>query len=415
MTQIDRRTLLAAPLFMAAGVNAKPAFSAAQAPDFWEVVAQDYDVTQDVLNLENGNWGIMAKPVLRAYQGHVARVNQVNSYYVRRTFWGDVQSILARLAVLLGVKPDEIALTRNATEAMQALILGYRKLGQGDTALYADLDYGSMQQAMEALARQRGATCIKLSVPENPTHQGLIEFYIHAMEANPRVKLLLLTHISHRTGLKMPVTQIIAAAKARGVDVIVDAAHSWGQVEMTVPGLGADFVGLNLHKWMGAPLGVGLMVVRKERLDDIAPHPLAAPNEHRRVSGRVHTGTMNFAAILTIADALDYHLAIGAKRKAQRLAALRMRWVSQVADHPKVSLLTPLTDARLSAGITALRIADVPADALARRLLGEHGIFTVKRTGIAAGDAVRITPALYNSMADMDRCAAALLAIAERP
>lgn len=413
MTQMDRRTFLAAPLFTAVGAYVQPALSAARTPDFWESVAQDYDVTQDVLNLENGNWGVMAKPVLRAYEGHVARVNQVNSYYVRRTFWGDVQRILARLAALLGIKPDEIALTRNATEAMQALILGYRKLGQGDTVLYADLDYGSMQQAMEALARRRRATCIKLSVPQNPTHQGLIDFYIRAMEANPRVKLLLLTHISHRTGLQMPVTQITAAAKARGVGVIVDAAHSWGQVEMTVPSLGADFVGLNLHKWMGAPLGVGLMVIRKERLDDIAPHPLAAPNEYGTVSGRIHTGTMNYAAILAIADALEYHLAIGAKRKAQRLAALRMRWVSQVAGHSKMTLLTPLKDARLSAGITALRVADVPADALARRLLEEHGIFTVKRTGIAAGDAVRITPALYNSMADMDRCAAALLAIAD--
>lgn len=412
MMQIARRQLLAAPLVMAAGLSARASWSAAKAPDYWDVIAQDYDVTGDVLNLENGNWGIMAKPVLRAYQGHVARINQLNSYYVRRAFWGDVRGILARIARLLGVRPGEIALTRNATEAMQALILGYRKLGQGDTALYADLDYGSMQHAMEALARQRGATCIKLAVPENPTHQGLIAFYTRAMEESPRTKLLLLTHISHRTGLQMPVGPIIAAAKARGVDVILDAAHSWGQVEMTVPGLGADFVGLNLHKWMGAPLGVGVMVIRKEKLEDIAPHPLAAPHEADHISGRIHTGTMNFAAILTIADALDYHLAIGAKRKADRLAALRTRWASQVAQHPKISLLTPLEDRRLSAGITALRVAGVPADALARRLLDEHAIFTVKRTGIAAGDGVRITPALYNSMADMDRCAAALLAIA---
>lgn len=409
MSTITRRSFIAGTV-----LAAQSGFSLAggRSPASWQEIALEYDVTRDILNLENGNWGVMARPVLKAYQAHVARINNENSFYARGAFWQDMQSILETAARFLGVDADELALTRNATEALQALILGYRKLGAGDTALYCDLDYGSMQMAMETLARRGGGQCIKLAVPEPISHDGLIEFYIRAMEQHPRTKLMLLTHVSHRTGLRLPVAQIISAAKMRGVDVILDAAHSWGQVEVSVPALGAEFVGLNLHKWIGAPLGTGLALIRRGRLGDIALHPLSSANEAGRISGRVHTGTINFAAALTISDALAYHQSIGPARKAARLAALRARWVSQVASAPNITLLTPASDPRLSAGITSLRIANVSASTLAQRLLDEHRIFTVKRGGIAAGDAVRITPALYNSMADMDRFAAAVLEIA---
>lgn len=406
---MDRRTLLAGTI---AATQASACAAKIGDNRAWAEIADDYDVTQDVLNLENGNWGIMAQPVLKAYQTNVARINSENSYYTRRAFWQDFQPIHADIAAFLGVEPGELAITRNATEALQSLILNYDGLSEGDAVLYADLDYGSMQRAVESLARSKGAKPVKLSVPEPATYDGLIQLYENAMDANPTSKLLLLTHISHRTGLKMPVKDIIEQAKKRGVDVILDAAHSWGQVELNIANVGADFAGLNLHKWIGAPLGVGLMVVRKPRLSAIAPHPLSAASEASSIRGRVHTGTMNYAAMLTIADALAYHRSIGPARKAQRLADLRSRWVSQVAGHPNIDVLTPVEDPRLSAGITSVRLANVSADDLSAQLLSRFGIFTVTRGGITAGDAVRITPALYNSMEDMDRCAAALLTLA---
>ena len=131
----------------------------APADDYWERIAREYDVTREVIQLEHGNWGMMARPVLAAYRAHVERVNRDTSYYARRTMVGDLEAARAALASAMGVGVDEIAFTRNATEAMKALILQYNRLKPGDAVLYADLDYDSMQTSMDSLARAaRGAS-----------------------------------------------------------------------------------------------------------------------------------------------------------------------------------------------------------------------------------------------------------------
>ncbi|MEM9877863.1 MAG: aminotransferase class V-fold PLP-dependent enzyme [Pseudomonadota bacterium] len=403
-TKLDRRDVLAAAPAAVLG-----SFGDAS----WQRIVQDYRISSDVLNLENGNWGVMAQPVQRAYADHIERINRAGSVYTRCRYWQDFSAMLNKASQVLGVDADEIALTRNATEALAALILQYDCLEPGDSVLYADLDYGAMQRAMEATAQRAGARTHILSIPEPATYTKLVDFYVSAMEAQPRTKLILLTHISHRTGLCLPVQEISRQARARGIDVIVDAAHSWGQIDMTIPALDADFVGLNCHKWIGAPLGVGILYIKRSRLKTIRAHSLATRDEASETRGRVHLGTFNYAAALTIGDALDYHMAVGPQRKADRLAALRRRWVDAVRGIERIKVLTPVEDRRLSGAITSIRIDGLSAQAVAKRLRDEHGIFTVKRSGITAGDAVRITPALYNTMADMDRCAAALSAIAK--
>jgi hypothetical protein len=221
---------------------------------YWRKVASAYDVMDGVINLENGNWGLMARPVLARYQVHTWTVNRRNSYFARREYADIYHPIHQRLADVLGADAGEIAITRVATEALKALITGYNRLKAGDGVRIADLDYGSILNAMEWKAAQSGGRLVRLSVPEPVTHDALISFYDAAMAANPDVRLLLLTHVSHRTGLVIPVPEIVAAARLRGVDVIVDAAHSWGQMDFDVAALGADFVGFNLHKWIGAPI-----------------------------------------------------------------------------------------------------------------------------------------------------------------
>ena len=160
--EMDRRTLLggAALPLVAAPV------AAISATDDWERIAREYDVTREVIQLEHGNWGMMARPVLAAYRGQVERVNRETSYYARRTMVGDIDSARAALAAAMGVGADEIAFTRNATEAMKALILQYNGLKPGDAVLYADLDYDSMQTSMQSLAARRGVRVIKIGLPE---------------------------------------------------------------------------------------------------------------------------------------------------------------------------------------------------------------------------------------------------------
>jgi len=328
----------------------------------------------------------------------------------------DMRSVVDRLAAFLGVDQDEIVLTRNATEALKALIGGYNRIKPGQAALYADLDYGSMQASLEASMARRGAHTIRIALPEPASHQNAIDAYAEAFENHPDIRLVLLTHISHRTGLQLPLREVAALARARGNDVIVDAAHSLGQVDFDIAGLGADFVGLNLHKWMGAPLGVGAAYIRKGRVSAIDPDIADENHGSGGISSRVHTGTVDYAASLTLPAALDFQAMIGAPARAARLKALRDRWVGKVRGLPGIEVLTP-DDPRMHGGITSFRLSgrtsEAETRALAATLLDRFGIFTVHRTGLASGACVRVTPALFNAMADVDALAAALREIAD--
>ncbi|MEO7366074.1 MAG: aminotransferase class V-fold PLP-dependent enzyme [Sphingomicrobium sp.] len=409
--EIDRRTMLAGT---AAIPLATGAMASTPAADDWERIARQYDVTREIIQLEHGNWGMMARPVLAAYRAMVERVNRDTSYYARRTMVGDLETARAAMAGAMGVAVDEIIFTRNATEAMKALILQYNRLKPGDAVLYADLDYDSMQASMDSLAALRGVRVIKIALPEPATHQSLIDTYLAAFDANPAIRLVLLTHVSHRTGLVLPVAEIAAIARERGIDALVDAAHSVGQLDFRLPDLKADFVGLNLHKWIGAPLGVGALYIRRNRIGAIDPDPAESPASSG-IDSRVHTGTPDYAAQLTAPAALAFQAAIGAAPREGRLKALRDRWVHAVRDIPKVQILTP-EDSRLYGAITSFRLRGRTSHddnvALAKSLLDKHRIFTVHRDGLASGSCVRVTPALATRMSDMDALAAAIRSLA---
>ena len=409
--ELDRRTILGAA---AAAPLAGKALSPKVLAGDWEAIARQYDVTREVIQLEHGNWGMMPRPVLAAYHAINERVNRDTSFYARRTMVGDLEAVRAQVAAALGVGLDEIALTRNATEAMKALILQYNPLKPGDAVLYADLDYDSMQASMESLAARRRVRVIKIALPEPATYQGVIDAYDAAFKANPAIRMALLTHASHRTGLIVPVAEITAMAEVRGIDVLVDAAHSVGQLDFKLPDLKSPFIGLNLHKWFGAPLGVGAIYIRKDRLDAVDPDPAEDPH-NPAITAKVHTGTPGYAAQLTVPAALSFQAAIGAQRREARLKALRDRWVHALRDHPQVQIMTP-DDPRMYGAITSFRLRGRTSHddnvALAKVLLEKHRIFAVHRDGLASGSCVRITPALATRMADLDVLVAAIRQIA---
>jgi isopenicillin-N epimerase len=383
----------------------------------WARVAAQYRVTKGVINLEAGYFGLMALPVLEAFHRNADRANTDSSYFARREFPAIFQSAREKVAAFVGAKPTELALTRNATEALQALIGQYNRVGAGDSVMYADLDYNAMQWAMNGLAERRGGTVVRLTIPEPASREAVIDTYRKALASNPKTKLLLLTHCNNKTGLIIPVREIAAMARARGADVVVDAAHSFGQVPLSMAGLDAEFVGLNLHKWVGAPIGAGAMFIREGKLASIDRAHADESAPASSIDSRVHTGTVNMATMMTVPGALDFQASIGIENKAARLRYLRDRWVSAVRGVKGVDILTP-DDADMVGAITGFRLhgrGDADSNrALTRTLLDEFGIFTHFRTGIAKGDCVRVTPALYSSASDVDQLAAALKRIAER-
>lgn len=402
----NRRAILAAAATTTAGLMT-PKASASASSD-WERIAAQYDVSRDFIQLENGNFGTMARPVYAAYRSHLERITREGSFYARRQAWPDLMAVRTKTAATLGVAPDEILLTRGATEALQVLIGGYTRLKAGDAILIADLDYDSTQAAFRGLVERRGVKLISIALPEPATYQGLIDAYEAALKENPAIKLMMLTHVSHRTGLVVPAKEIIAMARTHGVDTIVDAAHSWGQIDFKIDDLGADFVGFTCQKWMGAPLGTGLAYIRKSRLDAIAP---ALEHLGSGIDERLHTGTTNFAATLTVSAALDFHDSMGAKAAETRLRGLRDRWAEVLRDHPGIEILTP-GDARLTCGITSFRLKGKTSEAENKAITGElfkrFNIFTVERPGVAKGACVRVTPSFFTHEAEIDALVAAL-------
>ena len=396
-----------------------PASAADLARDetFWAGVAAKYRVARNVTNLEGVSFGMIAIPVLEAFHRNADRANDGGSYFARREFGRIFYDVRAKIAAFVGAKPSELVVSSNATEALRAIIVHYNQVGSGDTVMYADLDYNAMQWAMHELASRRGAMVARLDIPEPATYDSIIESYRRALDAHPKTKLLLLTHCNNKTGLLLPVRDLVALARPRGVDVVVDAAHSFGQVPLTVTDLDAEFVGFNLHKWVGAPLGVGAMYIRGDKIGsvDAAQGPEALPGT--LIDARLHTGAVNLATIMTVPDALDFQASIGIENKAARLRYLRDRWVSAVRSIDGVDVLTP-DDAHLVGAISSFRLhgrGDAASNqAITKSLLDEFSIFTFARTGLAKGDCVRVTPALYNSSADVDKLVTAVTKIVAR-
>jgi isopenicillin-N epimerase len=381
----------------------------------WDAVRALYRDDSGLANLENGFWGVMAEPVKDEVLRWTEHVNAHSTAFIR-AHWADEQErVRHAVAAALGCDPEEVALTRGATETLLALIGGYNRLRPGDTVIYSDLDYPAMKNAMEWLRDRRGVTPVSFAIPEPATREGVLAAYADMLARHPRTRLVLLTHLSHCTGLVLPVREIAELARAAGAEVIVDAAHSWGQMDFGVRALGAPYVGLNLHKWIGAPLGCGALYIAKGHLDAIDPYFGDRDFPADDIRSRLHTGTPGFAAWLSVPAALELHQAIGPADKAVRLRQLRDHWVGQARAIPGVQILTP-DDADSVAGMTSFRLAGRRSaqdnEAIVAALRDTHGVLTVRRTGPAAGDVVRVTPSLHTTHADLDRLVAALRVLA---
>lgn len=390
------------------------AIARAQDEAFWQAIAARYDIEPRPINFEHGYFGRMSREVLKTYEQHLAYVNRSNAVYVRQRFdTEDSETIRADLASLLEVRPQEVALTRCASESLQSLIRNYNALQPGDQVLISDLDYNSVQSAMRWLAKSRGVEVIEITHKHPASYDSLLAAYRDAFAGHPRLKLMALTHVTHRTGLVMPVQAIASAATEHGVDIILDGAHALGQLDFKLSDLDVAFAGFNLQKWMGAPLSLGFIYVKQDRISAIDPDmgdTRYAPDD---ILGLAPYGTPNIPALMTLPKVFAEHREIGGSAvKGARLAYLRDLWVREARNMDGIEVLTP-DDPRLYCGITSFRFqghADQPL--MTRRLLDEHGIFAVPRVGSACGPCIRITPGFITSADDVARLTHALRSLA---
>jgi selenocysteine lyase/cysteine desulfurase len=367
---------------------------------FWTQVATFYDRTRGITNLEHGYWGKMAQPVQEAYLSATKMVNAQNSFYARKDYDADYAISVHRVAQALGVYDDEIVLTRNATEAIHNLIRQYQGLKPGDAVLYADIDYPSFKETMKWLEQSQGVRAIELTMPSRANQQQLLQKYIDVFDTNPDIKLMLLTHVSNQHGLVLPVKAISKEAQKRGIDIICDNAQSWGLINYKIEDLDVNWVGFNLHKWIGTPVGVGALYIKRGTLNKIAPYPGEVDVDNTNIETRVHVATTNFAAILAIPNALDFHESIGGANKEARLRYLRSLWTTEALTIDKIEVLGG-SDEESWTGMASFRLKGKKtvddAKKLQQKLENEFSIFTVIRTGLASGSCVRITPQVFNS------------------
>ncbi|MFK7862798.1 MAG: aminotransferase class V-fold PLP-dependent enzyme [Pseudohongiellaceae bacterium] len=367
---------------------------------FWREVAGYYDRTEGIVNLEHGYWGKMAHPVQDAFVAATKMINAQNSFYARKGYGEDASFSGHRIAKALGADDEEIVITRNATEAIHNLIRQYVGLNPNDSVLYADLDYPSFKETMVWLEKAYGVNSVAVEIPQRATQAQILAMYVAAFDANPNLKLMLITHVSNQHGLVVPVADIAAEAKARGIDVICDSAQSWGLLDYKISDLKVDWAGFNLHKWIGSPVGVGALYMKKGSLEKISPYPGESDLENSQASKRVHMATSNFASIITIPHAIDFHESIGGANKEARLRYLRQLWTTEAETMSHIELLGGL-DEESWTGMASFRLPgkNTVADSqeLQQRLEKEFGIFTVIRVGLASGSCVRITPQVFTS------------------
>ncbi|MCC7704670.1 aminotransferase class V-fold PLP-dependent enzyme [Janthinobacterium sp. GW460P] len=379
---------------------------------WWRQVAAFYPAPPDVIvNLEHGYFGAMAAPVQAAFEQAVRYTNEQLSPFVRGDFTRTHVDILRqRVAELIHAEPHEILLTRSGTESMQVLITQYHGLAPGDTVLWSNLDYPAMRTAMRWLAQRRGVTSTPVTLCLPIGDDEIIARYAQAMREAVKPKLLLLSQVTPANGQQMPVREIMALAREHGIDVLLDSAHALGQVDVDVQAMGIDFAGFNLHKWLGAPAGLGVVYIRASQLHKIEPHCGDDDYPLDDIRSRLHMGMPPIGAILAAPAALDFHARLGGTpAKMERLAWLRNYWVERVARLPGVRILSPL-DAKRGTALVAFAVDGMSARDLQQALLQRFGVFTVQRN-IGDTDVVRATVAVTTTTGELDRLVAALTAL----
>lgn len=405
---------LAAPLLLSqvqqavAAVSGKSAEALAQDEGFWRSVRGDYRLKPDYINLENGYYCFMPEATLERQVAHLRRVNYEGSYYMRTVRQGNKRLVAERVGAVVGAPAEEIAITRNTTESLD-LVIGGIDWKAGDEAVLAEQDYGAMQNHFKLVARRYGVVNKVVSVPNHPeSDEALVALYADAI--TDKTRLLMISHMINITGQVLPVRKICDMAHARGVEVLVDGAHAYAHVPFQMAELDCDYYGASLHKWLSAPLGAGLLYVKKEKIPSLWPLLAARDLPDDDIRRLNHTGTDPVHVDLGILDALEYQAALGLPRKAARLHFLQRYWTEQLRGVPGVIVNTPADPAR-HGGIGNVGLEGWDPRELAKTLLEEHRIFTVgiDRPGVRG---LRITPNLYTTLEELDTFVAVMKRLA---
>lgn len=385
-----------------------PAVDLASDEDFWMKIREGYRLKPDYINLENGYYCFVPQQTLENYIKHIKEINYQGSYYFRIVQWENKDKMVSKLAKHFGGSPEEVAITRNATESLDIIISGF-PWEKGDEAIYAAQDYGSIKNMFELTSRRHGTVNRIVNIPNHPeSDEEIVKIYENAIR--PNTKLIMVSHMINITGQILPVKKIIDMAHSHGVEVMLDGAHCIAHFDFKIDETGCDYYACSLHKWLSVPLGAGLLYVKKDKISKI--WPMMAPYEldQLTVKNISHIGTQPVATILAINDALDYYDMVGPQRKEARLRYLQTYWTEQVRDIPGINVNTPKDPAR-ACGIANVGLDKLNPLELADTLMDRFGIYTVGIDNFGV-HGCRITPNIYTTTRELDLFVNALKTLA---
>ena len=366
--------------------------------DFWLQVRGDYKLKPEFINLENGYYCFMPRQTLDHTIEHLRHINYEASYYLRTVQWENKNKVANKVAEIVGCTGEEVVITRNTTESLDTIIGGLH-WNAGDEAVMAEQDYGAMLNHFRFIERRFGTVNRLISIPNHPRNdQEIVDLYAAAITSKTR--LLMVCHMVNITGQVLPVRKITDMAHARGVEVMVDGAHAFSHISFQMQDLDCDYYGASLHKWLSAPLGAGMLYVKKEKIDSVWPLQAEDDLEPQDIHRLNHTGTHPVHTDLAILNAIEYQNTIGLERKEARLKYLQNYWTSKLRNLPRVVVNTPVEMAR-HGGIGNVGIEGIEPSDLAKTLFDKYQIWTVSidRPGVRG---LRITPNVYTTTGELD-------------
>jgi len=372
--------------------------------DFWSVIQAAYTVNPNIINLNNG--GVSPSP--RIVQEAVERYNKLSnegpSYFMWRILDQGREPLREKLAALAGCDAGEVAINRNATEALNTIIFGL-DLKAGDEVIGSKLDYPNMINAWKQRAEREGIIYKQLSFDfpiEND--QVIVDAYEKAI--TPKTKIIHVTHMVNWVGQILPVKKICDMAHKHGLEVICDGAHSFGLLDFTIPDLVCDDFGTSLHKFLSAPIGSGMLWIKKDKIEKIWPLVCNDKPKSTDIRKFETIGTRSFPIEQGIGEAINFQMAIGSKRKEERIRYLKNYWAEKVKDIPKVKLHTSL-QSKYSCAICGVSIDGITPSELDSALFHNYKIHAV---GIVWENisCVRITPHVYTRLPDLDKLVKAI-------
>lgn len=367
--------------------------------DFWFEVQRAFKVDRNLVNLNNGGVSPVVEVAQDALKRYLDYSNQAPVWSMWRILEPQREQVRRQLAGLFGCDAEELAITRNASEGLEACQLGF-DLKPGDEVLTTNQDYPRMINTWKQLARRAGVVLKQFSLPV-PVEDDDLVVRLFEEQITARTRVILMCHMINLTGQILPVRKVVAMARARGLPVIVDGAHTFAHLDFQRDDLDCDYFAASLHKWLFAPHGTGLLYVRRDRIEGIWPLMPAGEKQDRDIRKFEEIGTHPAANFLAISDAVLFHAGIGADRKQARMRYLKDYWVDRLTPLPGFALNTS-RDPRFACGLANFRLQGVDSSELGSWLWREHRILV---TPIKHEDfeGIRVTPSVYTTLAELDR------------